>query len=164
MPVSVLTPEQWQAIKLASIRGVSDSQLGLQFGVKPGTIAGKRWNDSEWRAAKGDLKLASREEDSHINRALDGSIETIASENPLLLAQYAHKKLKRAVSNDMLPEIESWSDAKTASEILRKACGLDKEQAAVSVNFWGGSSFDPVEIASIETGPAQEQRSTDEWI
>ena len=146
-----LTEAQWRELKLASIRGVPDAQLGIQYGIKPTTISSRRYNDREWSIAKSDGRLAKDIDNTTLGDVLSGSLETIASENPLLLAQYAHKKLKRAISADALPDIESWSDAKTASDILRKACGLDKEQAQVQLNFWGGEAASVPESPLIET-------------
>jgi hypothetical protein len=146
-----LTAEDWDGIKAASIRGVPDSQLAVQFGITPGAISARRFNDRVWATAKTDGRLATEQTKNLLSEVLSGSLETIATENPLLLAQYAHKKLKRAVSADALPDIESWSDAKTASEILRKACGLDKEAAQVQLNFWGGEAASVPEMGLIET-------------
>jgi hypothetical protein len=65
------------------------------------------------------------------------SLEELAQNNPLLLAQYTHSKIKEAVQSDSLPTPSSWGELKTASEIFRKAVGLDKDQAPVQINLWG---------------------------
>lgn len=163
----VVSEADWADIRLASIRGVSDTQLALQYGIKAGTISSRRYNDRSWSIAKSNGALATKNDKGQLSTSLIDNLETIATSNPLLLAQYAHKKLKSAISKDALPDIESWSDMKTASEILRKACGLDKEQAQVSVNFWAGESSETplIETESHEIPDSENPEcSTDDWI
>ena len=78
-----------------------------------------------------------------------------------MLARYVSQKIKTTAENDLLPEPSNWAELKTASEILRKATGQDRDQAAVSVNLFGGSagfesSAPTFEASVIETDSSQD--------
>jgi hypothetical protein len=163
---SILPDETWAELRAASIRGVSDQKLSEVYGVKPTTISSRRYNDREWRLARSDGALPEKVRNSNSNigqtnrltTVLEASLEEIATENPLLLSRYTHQKIKEAVQGNMLPDIQDWSQLKTASEILRKAVGLDREAASVTLNLFGGgdSGFEETPVLdgfceSVET-------------
>jgi hypothetical protein len=70
----------------------------------------------------------------------NASLEEIADENPRLIAGFSHSKIKESIQTNSIPAPQSWSELKTAVEILRKAVGLDRDQAPVQVNLWGGEA------------------------
>lgn len=153
MAKAMVSPETWQAIKLASIRGVPDAKLADYFGVTTNAITSRRFDDAEWKAAKPSLvkpltgpvkKQAPESNHEAIEAVTTASLAEIGEQNSLLLARYVAGKIKTSAENDLLPEPSNWAELKTASEILRKATGQDREQAAVSVNLFGGSAgFEP---------------------
>ena len=166
MAKPLVSAETWDALRTLSIKGLSDSQLAESFGVTVGAIQSRRFDDAIWAAAKKDQivkagrptleQQKAREKAAEQVISISGdSLAEIGERNSLLLARYIDKKLKNAVENDLLPELEEWSTAKTASEILRKATGQDRDQAAVSVNLFGGSagfeSSAPTFEAVVET-------------
>jgi hypothetical protein len=160
---SLVSPDVWRAIKLASIRGVPDAELAEHFGVTTNAISSRRFDDDEWRAAKPKLsglppvrKAQSKAQD--IQEVTEASLAEIGEQNSLLLARYVSQKIKNSVESDLLPELDEWGTFKTASEILRKATGQDRDQPAVSVNlFAGGQFYDDAaplfEAAVVETEP-----------
>jgi hypothetical protein len=166
MAKPLVSAETWQAIKLASISGVPDAKLADYFGVTTGAISSRRYDDPEWQAAKPSLvkpltgppkKPTLESQPQAISEVRSDSLAEIGEQNSLLLARYVSQKIKTSAEHDLLPEPSNWAELKTASEILRKATGQDREGAAVSVNLFGGAgSFDaggPVfEASVIETG------------
>lgn len=159
--------EQWDALKALSIKGLSDSKLADAFGVTVGAIQSRRFDDPVWAAAKKDqilqrgrpslVEMKAKEEASKQVLDISGaSLAEIGEQNSLLLAQYAARKIKNSIDADLLSDPDDWSKLKTASEILRKATGQDRDQAAVSVNLFASGQFydteTPVyEAAVIET-------------
>lgn len=142
----VLTKEQWDEVRLLSIKGIPDSQICETYGIRSGTLYQRRYNDSAWLAlwragaqkpGKVPEKLLPEGLSPAVQEAASMSLEELAQNNPLLLAQYTHSKIKEAVQSDSLPTPSSWGELKTASEIFRKAVGLDKEQSPVQINLWG---------------------------
>lgn len=167
MAKAIASPETWQAIKLASIRGVPDAKLADYFGVTTGAISSRRYDDPEWQAAKPSLvrpltgppkKPTLESQPQAILAVTNDSLAEIGEQNSLLLARYVSQKIKTSAENDLLPEPSNWAELKTASEILRKATGQDRDQAAVSVNLFGGSagfeSSAPTFEAVVETDSA----------
>jgi hypothetical protein len=144
-----LQPETWEAIKTASIKGVPDKVICDRYGLSPSTLAVKRHRDPVWRMAarkKGKDLLGKNEALSNL---LVDNREEIARENQVLLSQFVHNKIKAAISHDSIAEPENWSELKTANDIFRKAAGLDKEQAAVSINFGWSTTGDSDPICEI---------------
>ncbi len=156
-----MPPEQWDALKTLSIKGLSDSKLAEAFGVSVGAIQSRRFDDPVWAAAKKDqitqrgrpslADVKAREEAAKQVITVSGeSLAEIGEQNSLLLARYVSQKIKNSVENDLLPELDDWSPFKTASEILRKATGQDRDQAAVSVNLFAGGQFYDTDAPTFE--------------
>lgn len=150
MALPLVSADTWQAIKLASIRGVPDAKLAEYFNVTTNAISSRRYDDPDWRAAKPKLtrpiaEQTNKDKAEAISTVTNASLAEIGEQNSLLLAQYVAGKIKTSIRDDLLPEPGDWSQMKTANEILRKATGQDRDQAQVSVNlFSGGCSFDDV--------------------
>ena len=169
MAKPLVSSETWQAIKLASISGVPDAKLADYFGVTTNAITSRRFDDAEWKAAKPSLvkpltgpikKQAPESNPEAVLAVRTESLAEIGEQNSLLLARYIAEKIKNSVQSDILPDPSNWAELKTASDILRKATGQDREGAAVSVNLFGGvCSFDdvsPTFEAVIETQEASD--------
>lgn len=133
----------WEAVKLASIRGVSDKELAEKYGLKTNTIVVKRGRDPMWSAACNrslsprvtrDIKRAAE----GVKEAVEASLEDIRAENPLIVARYTHDLIKDSIKNRRIAAPENLSELKTATEIVRKAVGLDKDVGQVTLNMWGG--------------------------
>jgi hypothetical protein len=166
MAKPLVSQDVWRAVKLASISGVPDAKLADHFGVTTGAIQARRFDDPEWKAAKPKLtssiglynekKAESKPET--ISEVRSESLAEIGEQNSLLLARYVSQKIKNSVESDLLPELDDWGPFKTASEILRKATGQDRDQPAVSVNLFASSQFydDAIptfDAAVVETEP-----------
>jgi hypothetical protein len=151
MAKPLVSAETWDALRTLSIKGLSDSQLAESFGVTVGAIQSRRFDDAIWAAAKKDQitqrgrpplesTLARKQAAEQVLAVSSDSLAEIGEQNSLLLARYVSQKIKTSAENDLLPEPSNWAELKTASEILRKATGQDRDQAAVSVNLFGGSA------------------------
>ena len=156
MPDPILSEEQWETIKLASVKGVSDSDLAAQYGVSNDSIRQRRHRDPVWKAAltgchglsqKPEI-LAEKQENaqntSQIAQKLavtvSDSISKLGEQNRLLALQIAGKGLKQA--DKAPPDVQSWQDVKALMDIVAKASGMDQAQA-VQVNVL---SSQPVEF------------------
>ena len=141
---SVLTKEQWAELRKKSIAGVNDTTLAHEFGIRTGTIRQRRYDDTEWLNARKEAQLALSQAKDHARAPAplveNASLEEISSEHPQLLANFTHSKIKEAVQTNAIPAPTSWAELKTASEILRKAVGLDKDQGPVHINLWGAET------------------------
>ncbi len=165
----VLSDEQWAEVKKLSLAGVGDPEIALQFGIKTGTIAQHRYDDPpwlmEWRRRREErltVKKAPQTSGPLSTETMgNASLEDIATEHTQLVGSYTHAKIKETVQTNILPAPQSWSELKTAVEILRKAVGLDKDQAPVQVNLWGGEA-DGVALYR-DSGPVIETDS-DEFV
>ena len=144
-----LSPETWEDIKTASIRGVPDRVICERYNLNFNALAVRRSRDPAWRiaASKKDKKYPDKHED--LSTLLVDNREAIATENQILLSQFVHSKMKAAISRDSIPEPENWSELKTANDIFRKSAGLDNEQAAVSINFGWSTTADSDPICEI---------------
>ena len=164
MGVPVLSDEDWKRLRDLSIKGIPDAKLSQEFGVRVGTIIQRRCNDAEWLTLwrtginrKGRPNLSFNDKATESASLINASLEELSSENPLLLANYVHGKIKEAVQTDSLPAPSSWAELKTANEIFRKTVGLDKDQAPVQINLWGSnqdgvSVNPPIDITENERG------------
>jgi len=166
MAKPLVNADTWRAIKLASISGVPDAKLADFFGVTTGARSSRRYDDPEWQAAKPSLvkpltgppkKPTLESQPQAILEVRSDSLAEIGEQNSLLLAQYAARKIKNSIDADLLSDPDDWAKLKTASEILRKATGQDRDQAAVSVNLFASGQFydtdaPTFEASVIETG------------
>ena len=150
-----ISPEVWEAVKIASIRGVPDVQLSEQFGVTREAIRQRRFRDKAWAAAVSPVSMLHNEErKAEASRIVTGGPETaeiaqkvastvseniarLGEQNRLLALQIAGKGLKQA--NDAPPEVQSWQDVKALMDIVSKAAGLEAGNA-VQVNILNDSA------------------------
>lgn len=145
----VLTDAEWSRLRGLSIKGIPDKVLAAEYGVREGTIIQRRRNDLEWlelwragsdvdgRSKKGGRPSTRYLGNDNASQLVTASLEELSSQNPLILANYTHNKIREAVESDAIPAPQTWGELKTASEIFRKAVGLDKDQAPVQINLWG---------------------------
>ena len=171
MPEAILTAEQWDSLKAASIKGVCDVDLAAAYGVDRSSIRQRRCRDEIWQAARGVLKpvvtdvvtdgqkevnLPTVQASSSsgtptvaqkLALTVSDSITKLGEQNRLLALQIAGKGLKQA--NAAPPDVQSWQDVKALMDIVAKASGMDQAQA-VQVNVLSSQPmefcphFDPV--------------------
>ena len=157
MPEAVLSPAQWDAIKAASIRGVSDQDLANEFGIEKNAIHQRRFRDEIWRAAiqskthavsecKKSPDSASLAE--KVASTVGESIASLGESNRLLALQIASKGLKAA--DQAPPEVTSWQDVRALVDIVHKASGMESGNAVqVNVLSSGGYDFSPASVESM---------------
>jgi hypothetical protein len=134
---------------MASIKGVPDKVICERYNLSPSTLSVKRHRDPTWRIAARKKGKDLPGEKEALSSLLVDNREAIATENQILLSQFVHSKMKAAISRDSIAEPENWSELKTANDIFRKSAGLDKEQAAVSINFGWSTTGDSDPICEI---------------
>ena len=159
----VLSEDEWQALRLASIKGVSDNDLSGTFGVDAATIRQRRFRDEIWRAAmtgqrgennalsqKGENAPDSASLAQKVAATVSESIATLGESNRLLALQIASKGLKAA--DQAPPEVTSWQDVRALVDIVHKASGMESGQnVQVNVLSSGGYDFSPASVEIAES-------------
>ncbi len=168
----VLSPESWDALKAASIRGVPDSQLAETFGIETNAIRQRRFLDPIWKAAytanrelvnsvvKGDKEkltgnLTKGADSASLAQKVAATIsenaESLSSSNLLLASQIAQKGLRRASSEiDHLP-LENIADIERIFKMAALAGKWSQPQVNVQQAFaFGGGQADEA-ILECET-------------
>lgn len=156
MPEAVLSPEKWEALKLANCSGVDDKILAEQFEVSPESIRQRRFRDPVWKAAfealKGGCNLAvtKGQQTAFLAKKTASTIaenaESLSASNLLLASQIAQKGLKRAEREIDGLDIKDLADIE---RIIKMAAIAGKwNQPQVQVNqafaFGGGQADDSV--------------------
>jgi hypothetical protein len=159
---SILTDEQWDSLKAASIKGLGDQELADAYGIDRNAIRQRRFRDPIWQAARGSIKAivtknvtnkANSKEDAKnmpviaqkVANLVSENISRLGEQNRLLALQIASKGLKRADSANL--DVENWQDVKALMDITAKAAGLDQAQAVqVNVLSSGPVDFLPAEF------------------
>ena len=176
---SVISSEAWEALKAASIRGVSDSQLAETFGVETNAIRQRRFIDPIWKAAVSAKRELAKErviEADKKQEPQDGNLTgklTEASKSPsnVSLAQKVASTVQESIaslgeSNRLLalqiaskglrqadaapPEVTSWADVRALVDIVHKASGMESGNAVqVNVLSSGGYDFVPASVEAM---------------
>ena len=168
MPEAVLSPEQWDAVKAASIRGVPDSQLAESFGINGNAIRQRRFLDPLWKAAV----QAKREELStnpvgltesltkgpetaslakKVASTISENAESLSASNLLLASQIAQKGLRRASGEIDHLAIENIADIERIFKMAAVAGKWAQPQVQVTQAFaFGGGQADDA-ILECET-------------
>lgn len=172
----VLSDSEWEALRLSSVRGVSDGILSKEFGVSVNTIIKRRSRDSIWQAAvqsrRGTGPVSSpviKPPEKQIVEVVTKSLDQIATENNLLAAQFAHGAMQDSIKSGLVSAPTSWQELSTAYKMVRTATGQDKEGTSVSLSLWGAGAVaiagapDPFDSA-VDVTPTHEKPSHEEWI
>jgi len=164
----VISPEAWEALKAASIRGVPDSQLADSFGVERNAIRQRRFLDPIWKAAysanaelvntaakveKGEDKenltanLTDRGETASlaqkVAQKVSESAEGLSASNLLLASQIAAKGLKRASGEIEHLAIENIADVERIFKMAALAGKWSQPQVQINQAFaFGGGQED----------------------
>lgn len=131
--------EARRAIKLASIRGVPDSDLSEQFGIKNGTIRQWRNRDPEWKAAVATKAITETRNKNVTAGLVSASVgESLAKygEKGNLHAAKVLLDLILATKAETMKPLADVSDLSTAAKTLRTVAGLDKAAGNVQVSIW----------------------------
>ena len=165
MPEAILSPAEWEAIKLASVKGVSDNELAEQYQVTRESIRQRRFRDPVWSAAcqasnqviKGTCNDVSQKEveTASLARKVASSISESAAalgeQNLLLASQIAKKGLLRASGEiDHLP-IENIADIERIFKMAALAGKWNQPQISVNQAFAFGGGQDDADVVNIET-------------
>ena len=154
-----ISPETWEAVKLASIAGVSDVDLSAKFQISRDTIRSKRFRDTMWKAAFEARQLVNIDKGTGATEAqqiaqkaassIAENIASIGTANRLLALQIASKGLKRADQANL--EVENWQDFKILVDSVAKLSGLEGGNSVqVNVLTDGSASFDVEDFPVIE--------------
>lgn len=159
---TVTSPETWEAIRTASIAGVSDQKLAEMHNVTQEAIRIRRFRDETWKKAfalsrsiigggNGDVTGGEKEASVAQKAALSiaESIQGIGQQNRLLALQIASKGLKRADQANL--EVENWQDFKILVDSVAKLTGLEGGNTVqVNVLTDGSASYDVEDFPVIE--------------
>ncbi len=143
--IALLSPEVWEALKLANIRGVTDEALSKQFDISQGAIRAKRFKDPAWRGAMADQRIAQPKQQQANAKVTEHAVSTVVTANLAEIHSGTATKLAQAAAVALgtfaqkPAAIESWADASTAYKVQRLACGMDKEGTTVNIGLgsWG---------------------------
>ncbi len=168
MPEPILSPEQWDAVKAASIKGVPDSQLAESFGINGNAIRQRRFLDPVWKAAVNAIREQAASNKEVLTESLTKGVETASlakkvastisenasslSESNLLLAnRIAQKGLDRALSAIDGVELANIADIERAVKIAAIAGKWNQPQVSVNQAFAFGGGQDDGQIVECET-------------
>lgn len=161
---SVLTVSpDWQAIRMASIRGVPDKTLAESFGVTRAAIR-KRRERERWPggAKKAPPPLTESRSLAASGEAAEAiataSLAEIGERNALLIAREVAKLIQRTFAGGMIQAPGTWPELVQAHKMLESATGRNKS-GAVTVSVGGmawGSGYQQREkpIIIVETKAA----------
>lgn len=157
----VLNDEQWEALRLLSIKGVPDNDLAERFQIDSGTIRQKRHRDEIWKSAWEGIRGKSNEMSQKgvetaslakkVASTISESAEGLSASNLLLASQIAAKGLKRASGEIEALPIENIADVE---RIFKMAALAGKwSQPIVNVNqaFAFGGGQEDSNIIECET-------------
>lgn len=160
MPEAVLNPQEWEAVKAASIRGVPDKELSVSFGVQETTIRQRRFNDPLWKAAVNANRELIAAHEAKSNASLTKGVETaslaqkvaqkvsesaegLSASNLLLASQIAQKGLKRASGEIEALPIENIADVERIFKMAALAGKWSQPQVQINQAFaFGGGQED----------------------
>lgn len=168
MPEAVLSPQEWEAVKTASIRGVPDKELSASFGVQETTIRQRRFIDPMWKAAVQANRelIAAHEARSNesltkgpetaslaqkVAQKVSESAESISTHNLLLASQIARKGLQRASGEIEALPIENIADIERIFKMAAIAGKWNQPQVSVNQAFAFGGGQDDSAIVECET-------------
>lgn len=165
MPEAILSPAEWEAVKLASVKGVSDNELAEQYQITKESIRQRRFRDPVWSAAcqasnqivKGACNDVSQKEAETASLArkvastISESGQALSDSNLLLASQIARKGLLRASGEiDHLP-IENMADIERIFKMAAMAGKWNQPQISVNQAFAFGGGQDDADVLNIET-------------
>jgi len=168
MPEAVLSPQEWEALKTANIRGVPDKELSATFGVLETTIRQRRFNDPLWKAAiqqnreliaaheaKCNASLTKGPETASLAQKVAATIsenaESLSSANLLLASQIARKGLQRAAGEIEHLPLENIADIERIFKMAAIAGKWSQPQVNVQQAFAFGGGQDDGQIVECET-------------
>ena len=164
-----ISPEVWEAVKIASIRGVPDVELAEQFGVTREAIRQRRFRDKTWAAAVSPVSMLHNEERKaeasqivtrgvetaslaqKVAQKVSESAESISAHNLLLASQIAKKGLQRASGEIEHLAIENMADIERIFKMAAMAGKWNQPQVSVNQAFAFGGGQEDSAIVECET-------------
>lgn len=164
-----ISPEVWEAVKIASIRGVPDVELSEQFGVTREAIRQRRCRDKAWAAAVTPISSLKSEEKKaeasqlvtrgaetaflaqKVAQKVSESAESISTHNLLLASKIAQKGLQRASGEIEALPIENIADIERIFKMAAMAGKWNQPQVQVNQAFAFGGGQNDSAIMECET-------------
>lgn len=146
-------------IKALSIRGMTDGDIAKKFGMEVYQIRNMRYQDKVWMAALQRGKFARKkngkmtQRDARvIARSIHANLDKLAQDNDVLIANFAHGEISKAIKRKGGLPIKNWTDLSTADKIVRRATGRDKPGLQINMaNFWGDvPSADEAQVIDVD--------------
>ena len=160
------SPETWEVIRLANIRGVQDKELSERYGVTREAIRQRRCRDKAWQAAVTPVSsLKNEEKIEELSQIVTGgqngaeiaqkaaltiqeAIQGGKLQNELLLLKLAGNGLRSAEGN--LPQVKAWADIKAIADIVSKIGPQAQNAVQVNVLTDGPASVEHCEFPVFE--------------
>lgn len=167
MPEAVLSPEKWEALKLANLAGVDDKPLAEQFGVTCESIRQRRFRDPVWKASMEarngvcNSAVTKGPETAFLAKktatTISENAESLSTSNLLLASQIAQKGLKRAAGEIEHLPLENIADIERIFKMAAIAGKWNQPQVNVqqAFAFGGGQADDAIlecETTIVEDG------------
>lgn len=151
---------QWAAIKVLSIRGVTDNELAERYNVTQQAIRVRRFRDPLWRAATKIPNLNNEPPKHAVTKEAARQVEAVISTNllqngersTLLASQLATEALQAAADAPGSIRLASITDVQASMRVARQAAGMDKREGpTVSVALFGafGSSWQGAQAGAV---------------
>lgn len=157
----VLNDEQWEALRLLSIKGVPDNDLAERFQIDSGTIRQKRHRDEIWKSAWEGIRGKSHEMSQKgvetaflakkVASTISESAEGLSASNLLLASQIAQKGLKRASGEINHLAIENIADVERIFKMAALAGKWSQPQVQINQAFAFGGGQEDENIIECET-------------
>lgn len=161
MPEAVLSPEQWDAVKLSNITGVPDTELSEHWGITCEAIRQRRFRDPIWKAAfeaksavcnsvsqKGPETASLAQK---VASTISENVSQLSDSNLLLASQIARKGLQRASGEIEALPIENIADIERIFKMAAIAGKWNQPQVQVNQAFAFGGGQEDGQIVECET-------------
>lgn len=166
---TTISPEVWEAVKIANIRGVPDTELADQFGVTREAIRQRRHRDKVWAAAVSPVSMLHNEERKaeasqivtdraetaslaqKVAQKVSESAEGLSASNLLLASKIAQKGLKRASGEIDHLAIENIADVERIFKMAALAGKWSQPQVQINQAFAFGGGQEDENIIECET-------------
>ena len=154
-----LSPGEWEAIKIASIKGVSDESISEKWGITREAIRQRRCRDEVWKQtfsagySAGSSQIVTEGAETALlakkaASTIAESHQSLSLSNRLLASQIAQKALMRGSGAIDSLEVENFGDLEKIIKMAALAGGWSQPQVNVAQSFAFGGSDNSLECVS----------------
>lgn len=165
-PTKPLSDEDWEAIKIANIAGMSDTEISERWEVLETTLRSRRSRDAIWAEAfqamrKRCNERATKGQNSAISAKkaaenITNSVSDLSQNNLLVANQLAGKLVSRALSASEAVPLDTVADIEKAVKIASIAGKWNQPTVAINQAFAFGDAGEGENGVVIETEEGDE--------